>query len=172
MSTVTLAGWSFGTNESALSTLRAMAKRVRDTLRSSRFAIDVSNALVSHTASRDRRAQALAIGEYLSSRHFRFIADPIGVELLRDPAEMLLQIQQRGFTQGDCDDAAMLAAVLGMANGLPARFRALAFGSVNAPYTHVITDLCVGGGLWYPLDVTKPQRFLAPEPTRTLYVGV
>lgn len=171
MSTVTLAGWSFGTNESALSTLRNMAERVRGTLRTSRYAIDVSNALVSHVP-RDRQAQARAVADYLSPRHFRFVADPVGVELLRDPAEMLLQIQQRGFTQGDCDDAAMLAAVLGMANGLPARFRALAFGSPSAPYTHVITDLCVGGNQWYPLDVTKPQRFLAPEPTRTLFVGV
>lgn len=151
--------------------MRAMAERVRGTLRTSRYAIDVSNALVSHTVPRDRASQAQTIADYLS-RHFRFVSDPIGVELLRDPAEMLLQMQQRGFTQGDCDDAAMTAAVLGMANGLPARFRALAFGSINAPYTHVIADLNIGVGRWYPLDVTKPQRFLAPEPTRTLIVGV
>ena len=171
MSTVQLAGWSFGTNESALSTMRKMAQRVRETLRTSRYAIDVSNNVVSHTVPRDRVSQIRAISDYVS-RRFRFVPDPIGVELLRDPTEMIFAMQQRGYTQGDCDDAAMVIATLGMANGIPARFRALAFYSPDAPYTHVIADLCAVSGRWFPLDVTKPQRFDAPEPTRTLTIGV
>lgn len=168
MTTTQLSGWSFGTNESALSTMQHMAKRVRGCL-NSREVIATANEVVAPVRPRDRSAQIHAISDWLL-RRFRFVSDPIGIELLRDPAAALDSARRRGFTQGDCDEAAMLAASLGMANGIPARFRALAF-SQNAPYTHVIADLH-DGHRWTPVDITKPQGMIAPDPVRTLTVGV
>lgn len=170
MSTVQLAGWSFGTNESALMTMRLMASRSRAALKS-RATIDTANAIVANVLPRSRADQIRAINEYVT-RRFRFVSDPISVELLRDPSEMIGNMQLRGYAQGDCDDAAMIVATLGMANGIAARFRSLAYGTLHAPYTHVIADLALGNGQYLPLDVTKPQRFDAPIPTRILTVGV
>ena len=166
MSTLQLSGWTFATNQSASSTMRDMGRRVRACL-FSRPVIQAANNIISLAPSRDTLAQAQAIGHWLGS-HFRFVRDPVGVELLRDPCESIATALRLGYTQGDCDDAAMIAAALGMANGIPARFRALAFGG---PYEHVITDLSVGGK-WLPLDVTKPQGIYLPQPSRVLTVGV
>lgn len=170
MTTVQRSGWSFGTNESAISTMRHMAGRVRDCVRNSRDVIETANDVVSVVPPRDTDSQIAVIGEWLT-RRFRFLADPIGVELLRDPAGAIQRIRARGFTQGDCDEAAMLSAALGMANGIRARFRALSFGE-NAPYTHVVADLLGRGARWHPMDITKPQGLYVPDPSRTLTVMV
>jgi transglutaminase-like putative cysteine protease len=169
VSTVQLSGWSFGTDESALSTMRNMSRRVRSCVSDSKAVIDTANDIISNVRSRDVVAQIDAIRDWLLHR-FRFVSDPVGVELLRDPAEAIARARSRGFTMGDCDEAAMLGAALGMANGIPARFRALAFER-NAPYTHVIADL-LGGARWYALDITKPQGFVAPDAVRTLTLMV
>jgi hypothetical protein len=68
-----------------------------------------------------------------------------------------------------------------MANGLPARFRALAFcwmvdGSCDRTeaYTHVIADL-FDGAQWAELDVTRPADLARPsddEIARTLVLEV
>jgi len=168
VTTVQRSGWSFGTAESASATMKKMAKRVRGCLQS-REVIENANRIIAPVRSRDKRAQIHAIDTWLS-RRFRFVADPIGVELLRDPAEAIRSAVKNGYTQGDCDEAAMLAASLGMANGIPARFRALSF-TPNGPYTHVIADLFAGGE-WVPLDITKPQGMIVPAPTRTLTLAV
>lgn len=145
--------------------MRNMAKRVRSCVGSSKDVIDTANDIVANVPPRDIPGQIEAIEQWLL-RRFRFTADPVGVELLRDPAEAIKRARLRGFTMGDCDEAAMLSAALGMANGIPARFRALAFER-GGPYTHVIADL-LANGRWYPLDITKPQGFVVPDPVRTL----
>ena len=165
MTTYQLGGWSFGTDESALATMRNMAKRVQSCVRS-KSVIDTANSVIAGVRSRDIVAEIDTIRDWLSS-HFRFVADPVGVELLRDPAEAISRINSRGFTMGDCDEAAMLGASLGMANGIPARFRALAFER-GAPYTHVIADLQGPAGRWFQLDITRPQGYTPPDPVRTL----
>jgi hypothetical protein len=150
--------------------MERMAKKVRDCVSHSREVIDTANDVVSVVPPRDVVGQIHVIYDWLL-RRFRFVTDPVGVELLRDPAGAIARINTRGFTQGDCDEAAMLGAALGMANGIRARFRALAF-AFNAPYSHVIADLQGSDGVWYPLDITRPQGFTPPPVARTLTVMV
>lgn len=163
-------GWIFAKDEDALTTMRKMAYQVRDCLAKSREVIQTANDIVAPLPPRDKRSQIDAIWDFLLHR-FRYVSDPVGVELLRDPASSLHSINTKGYTQGDCDEAAMDAASLGMANGIAARFRSLAFGSPTAPYTHVICDLAADGQ-WFPIDITKPQGFVAPSPSRTLILPV
>jgi transglutaminase-like putative cysteine protease len=151
--------------------MKQMRQQVRDTLKKSREAIQTANMVVAAVSPRDKRSQIDAIFDWLSHR-FRFVPDPIGVELLRNPADSIHQINRLGFAQGDCDEAAMITAVLAMANGIPARFRSLAFNGPSAPYSHVVTDLAPGDGKWYPIDITKPPGFFSPLPSRTLLVMV
>lgn len=107
---------------------------------------------------RDYYAIAQAIREWMQ-RHYRFVRDPVGVELLRDPEYQLGQWMQRGYIAGDCDDAAVLGAALGKAVGLVASFYAVGF-SPRGPLVHVYTVLTppnqrgIGSGV--DLDVTRP----------------
>jgi hypothetical protein len=92
---------------------------------------------------------------------------------------MLHDIATKHMVLGACDDAAVLAAALGMAVALEARFTAYAFGHPtgtladrSAPFTHVITSLFDGQG-WQLLDVTRPEDMTRlPEVIRTLTVDV
>lgn len=94
--------------------------------------------------------------------HFRFQADPVDVELLRSVPEMLRNVQAQGVVQADCDDAAVLAAALGKAVGMRARFVVLAFGGGRAPWSHVYAQLLTSTG-WQDMDVTRPPTPAPPS---------
>lgn len=84
-------------------------------------------------------------------RHMRFINEP--VEILHGPVWMIRTIVNQGRVWGDCDDAAMLAATIGNALGLPARF--VAIRPTGAPeFVHVFTELDSGRGAWLCCDPT------------------
>lgn len=171
MAVVHPSSWSFDTNADVLITLRRMRQRVRSCLSQSVASVQIANRVIAAVPQHDTVAQITAIRNWLDSV-FRYVNDPVGVELLRDPAQQLTEIARQGYTQGDCDEAAMLFAALGEANGISARFRALAFYRDDAPYTHVVADL-LGPDGWYPGDITKPATMEhPPTPTRTLLVTV
>lgn len=172
MATAHASSWVFDTDASVSRTLRRMRDKVRSCIASDPFTVQTANDVIRAVRPRDRAGQIDAITDWLDHA-FRYVNDPVGVELLRDPATQFRQIRRDGFTQGDCDEAAMLSAALGMANGIPARFRALAFYRPDAPYTHVVADLQGPDGLWYPIDITKPPGMEhPPTPTRTLTLVV
>lgn len=104
------------------------------------------------------------------ARRFRFRRDPHGVELVREVREMLTDALRDGVATGDCDDAAVLAAAMGKAVGLKARYVALAFGASGAPFRHVYTELW-NGRAWVEVDVTRPMQRIPPA-TRQLAVDV
>lgn len=105
--------------------------------------------------------QALYLREWLAA-HWFFHKDPAGLELLRTPDFLLQEIQAAGVGRGDCDDAATLAAALGMAAGLEARFVLVAFGD-TLPFSHVFCELLTGCQGWAELDITRPDQ--VPEGT-------
>lgn len=117
---------------------------------------------------RDTYDQAQAVRTWLAGR-FRFVRDPVDVELLREPRVLLRGISVDGYAFGDCDDAAVLAAALCMAVGLPVRFVVVAFGRVPlAPYRHVYTEAYTSRG-WTELDVTGNARARAMVTRRATF---
>jgi len=84
------------------------------------------------------------------------------VEMLHGPAWQVQQIRARGIVQVDCDDVAMLAAALGKAVGLRARFVVVGFDSRTAPYRHVWAELSPRARvpMWSEMDVTRPAQGL------------
>jgi transglutaminase-like putative cysteine protease len=97
-------------------------------------------------------ARAHRIRRFLE-RRVRFHPDPLHFETVKEPEFQLREIDHAGYTSGDCDDIATLGAALGLALGLPARFRVMAFDS-GSPYEHVTADL-FDGSRWIDLDVSK-----------------
>jgi transglutaminase-like putative cysteine protease len=184
---MTAGRWIIDTDVDARTTLGRMAGLVRKALADPRV-IHVANVVVMNAAPRDVDAQIREIYEFMISS-FAFVPNPLGTQTIRPPGwttvpgapGMLQDIETRGITQGACDDAAVLIATLGMANGIPARFRALAFclsvDGVCDPleaFTHVLCDLFDGHD-WQELDVTRPtdiERPTAAEIARTLVFDV
>lgn len=100
-------------------------------------------------------------------RHTEFLADPTHAEGLTPPEKLVSVIASSGIAQCDCDDVAMLAAALGVAIGLRARFVVVAFGGGPSPaFAHVWCDLAgPDGAQWLSVDPTRPVLGL-PRITR------
>lgn len=142
-------------------TLDRMVSLVNQSL-SVPLVVETANGIAASVPPRDYLAISKAIRAWLA-RNFRFVRDPIGVELLRDPEYQLRQWMTNGFIAGDCDDAAILGAALAKANGIGARFVAVGFRR-NGPLVHVYTLLTGRGdggmgslGPGVDLDVTRPS---------------
>lgn len=141
-------------------TLDRMAALVNASL-SVPLVIETANGIAATVPPRDYYAIAQAIRAWLT-RRFRFVRDPVGVELLRDPEYQLRQWMTNGYITGDCDDAAILGAALGKAVGIGGKFVAVGFRP-GGPLVHVFTVLtgrASGGigslGSGVDLDVTRP----------------
>lgn len=129
--------------------------------------IETARVIVRAIAPRHYTEQIAAIRSFLADR-FLFVKDPLGVELLSTPRLMLDTIARAFFVQGDCDDAAILAAALAKAIGLRARFVALGFVGPDAPLVHVFTQINIpGGDEWREMDTSRP-RDAAPQYTRAV----
>lgn len=165
------AGWVIDASPNAQDTLQQMAHLVRQALRDGAV-VRYANEIIENTRPRDYPAQVEAI-RLFGEQYFKFVNNPIGEQRIRTPRDMIQDIESKGFAWGACDDAAVLLATLGMADALPARFRAVAFGrtvagDATAPLSHVIADLWDGHS-WCALDVTKPYDMLrSPAIVRTV----
>lgn len=120
-----------------------------------------ATAIVRGTGGQDGAEQAHLIRDFLM-QHTEFLRDPDGTEMLHGPVWQVQQIRQSGVVQVDCDDVAMLAAALGKAVGLRARFVVVGFGKRNAPYRHVWAELSprTVPPSWIEMDVTRPSQGL------------
>lgn len=118
--------------------------------------VSLAADIVAEVDGRDTLGQIAAIRSWLA-RYVRFLPDPrIDGDVIRTPAALLSQLGRVGYMQGDCDDVSTLAATLGQAVGLNARFVTLGFDPVG-PYTHVFCELEDETGQWHELDVTEPD---------------
>ena len=117
--------------------------------------------IVAGIPGRDADAQIAALHQWLA-RHSWFVRDPKIAELLVSPWQQLADLTRQGILTYDCDDAAMLAAALGGAIGLRARFVVVGFRSRSAPFRHVWTELSppVRPPRWTALDVTRKSQRL------------
>jgi hypothetical protein len=120
--------------------------------------------IVGGIGGKDGVSQAHAIRGWLDE-HTEFLRDPDGVEMLHGPAWQVNQIRRNGIVRLDCDDVAMLAAALGKAIGLRARFVVIGFGGA---YRHVFTELSPRGNppVWVDMDTTRESQNLPATVTR------
>ena len=113
--------------------------------------------IVAGAAGTDAMLQARLIRDWVEQRVI-FMPDPNGAELLHAPDALLAHILTDGIGHVDCDDVAMLAAALGLAVGLRARYVVVGF-SPSGPFRHIWTDL--GNPRkpqWLPVDPTRPMQ--------------
>lgn len=134
----------------------------------------LAQRIAAPAGAKDGEEQARAIRDFLED-HTQFLRDPYQGEMLHAPLWQVRAILTRDCAYVDCDDVAMLAAALGMSIGLQARFVVVAFGSPQAPFRHVWTELAspTAPQRWYEMDVTRPSQGLPLDRiSRTYRVGV
>lgn len=158
---------------------RQTLRRMRDLVNRSLtvpLVVETANGIAALVPPRDYVGIAKAIRSWMTQR-FRFVRDPLGVELLRDPVYQLNQLSTLGYISGDCDDAAVLGAALAKSVGIGARFVAVSF-QPGAPLVHVYTVLTgrMDGGIGslgpgIDLDVTRPAQARA-RPVRCMVQSV
>ena len=139
----------------SLQTLGKMRALVRASIRDAAV-VQAARAIVRFIFPRRYAEQIGALRSYLSE-HFQFVKDPSGMELLSTPRHMLDTIARAYFVQGDCDDAAILAAALAVSVGFRVRFVAVGFGDATSPLVHVFAEVNLpGSDRWYDMDTTRP----------------
>jgi hypothetical protein len=152
---VPLADGNAGTDQ----TVRLMRRLVQEALRDAsfvRFAVD----LVRNVPQYDDFGEVYALFSWVQ-QHIRYTKDPVTVEKLYPPME-LLKIQA-----GDCDDISMLLGALAIALGYPARLVTVA-ANRNYPdeFSHVYTEVEAppGSGKWIAVDAARPNSAFGLEP--------
>lgn len=129
-------------------------------------------AIVAGENGYDGAGQAAAIRAWLTE-HVQFLRDPRGAELLHGPALTVGQIDRQGVAYVDCDDAAILAAALGKAVGLRARYVVVGFPPSHS-FRHIWAELAAPRGLpqWLDMDVTRAAQNLPVVASRRWTVEV
>lgn len=82
--------------------------------------------------------------------HVKFVADPVNGELFISPVVMLQDIENKGFTVGDCDDHVLLLNSMLGSIGIDAKPVAVKLFNPNY-FDHVISSVFVGGQ-WTDID--------------------
>lgn len=139
-----------------IATLKAMARLVREDVIHP-LVRELAASIIQPYAKQDTLAWCEAIRAWCASA-VQFTRDPSDRELLHSPEAMIRQWRESHRILGDCDDAAILAAALGVAVGCRARFVAVAFLDKQNPYGHVWAEIAPPTGTgdgWIECDVTR-----------------
>lgn len=108
---------------------------------------ELALAIVDGTRGKDHEAEARRVFDWVKE-NITYRRDVRGVETIASPMGTI----QTGA--GDCDDQAVLIAVLCMAIGIPARFKAVGF--IPGKLSHVYAQVRINGQ-WVAMDTTEPQ---------------
>lgn len=118
--------------------------------------VEFAHHVVANVSGRDDVGLATAIADWMRA-NFKFVRDPLGVELLRTPEYMINQYNIQMSVSGDCDDAAILSAALAKSVGLAVRFVVLGFRAFQ-PFSHVYAIALTRSGKTVSFDTTKPHN--------------
>lgn len=115
--------------------------------------------IVRNTPEFSETPKVQAIYEWMRS-HIRFVADPVGKEVLRTPEETIT------VGAGDCDCMTVLIATLAGSAGMPSRAVTVSTDpSEPNTYSHVYPEV-FADGQWIPVDCARPNSELGLSPSR------
>lgn len=141
-------------------TLRKMRAQIRGALRDP-VLWETARGIVAGVPERDQTAQALAVRAWVLAR-YKYVNDPVSVELIETPGYLLAQIRDKGTVMGDCDAGASLTAALCMAVGIACELWAVGF-SKEGGFQHVFAVAFPRRGPAVELDVSRPSAVNMPR---------
>lgn len=115
--------------------------------------IGIAQMVAKSVAARDEDGQARALLGWVRA-HTHYVHDPLGKELVKDPAFMLREIAASGRAATDCDDQVVLLGALLRSIGIDAQ--AIVVSPDAGPYSHVLLRYASPASGWVTLDpITK-----------------
>lgn len=130
-------------------TIGAMTAFAEDAGRYSPAVLQVAGAMARSCGQLDRACQVQRLYDWLS-KSVRFKGDPLDLEHLRHPDQLIAEIETHGMAAADCDCLAMLGAAVLIALGIPAWFIVDGLSPIG-PLEHVYIAAELSGQL-VPLD--------------------
>lgn len=94
------------------------------------------------------------VHDFVQSR-VHFVQEP--EEILNDPSFLISEIQDRGYTFGDCDDQSMLVASILRSVNIPSFF--ITVGETNGEPEHVLVGTYDDAGTEVFVDTTFKQSY-------------
>lgn len=86
--------------------------------------------------SHEHLREAWAIGDWVQ-KNVKYVKDIDDIETLHSPLMLIEQIEQMGYTRGDCDDMSLLIATLLLSIGIKPKFRTVRYRQSSGPYNHI-----------------------------------
>lgn len=128
----------------------------------------VVESIVRNTMPKDRLSQMAAIYNWFNER-FRYLNDPVRVELVKDPERILEEMSAHGVALGDCDDASTFLAAALRTAGIQSELMRVGFrntppGRLEGPFTHVLVrarDQYGRGIIVDPVAGQKTRRMIS-----------
>ncbi len=114
---------------------------------------------------KDYLSEIIAVRNAVAA-HVRYLNDPVGVELVKDPERLVEEIESTGRGIGDCDDIATLIATMLRQLGRTVEFVTVGFDSGQpGNFSHVFVRVKdPKSGKWIvcdPVAGTQEDRMLA-----------
>lgn len=159
----TLAGISARWLAGGVAGIRELLALLRDNARaaaSNPMIRALAEQIIATAPARNPLAEAAAVQAWIRA-NIRYTRDPVGVELVKPPAALILP----GNRSDDCDGHAQLAAALLASVGHTVRLSAIGFQPER--FAHVFAETWIGGA-WRSVETTTAS----PVPVGYLHPGV
>lgn len=156
-------GWVsalLGGDHGIYQTVAAIKKNVAVSLLDGQARIRLkAEAIIGGRPERDQMSEISALYEW-AQEHFRYVNDPVGVELIKTPDRLQDEIDAQGYFSGDCDDASTYLAALLLSVGYPVQLVVVApEGSGYYDYQHIYLRAYADHlRLWVSLDLCARGR--------------
>lgn len=109
-------------------------------------------------AERDEYCEVTRIMKWVES-HFRYVRDPLGLELVKSPEVSDAEIETQGRFQGDCDDVTAYVAALLKSVGYQVRAVVIAVPGKGEQFRHIYPRVYLPSRRnWLSLEMTAKQR--------------
>ena len=156
-----LGGWGlsplFGGDNGISQTANAIKQAVAFAIRRPEIRRRAEEIVVG-CAERDERCEVTKIMRWTES-HFRYVKDPVGIEMVKSPEVSDEEISKIGRFQGDCDDATAYVAALLKSVGYTVRAVVIAVPGRGEQFRHIYPEVYLPSRkAWLPLEMTAKQK--------------
>lgn len=125
-----------------------------------------AEAVTANVPERDERGDVRAIFDWTIA-HYKYVRDPVGLEMVKSPEIADAEIESNGFFQGDCDDVTAYMAALLKAIGYTVRAVTISIPGKGHAFRHIYLKVYLPkAGKWLSLEGTarrRPMGFEAPN---------
>jgi len=114
--------------------------------------------IVASCLERDENSEISCLFQWVLD-HYRYVRDPVGLEMVKEPGVMDGEILKQGFFQGDCDDASTYLATLLMSLGYKVKAVVIAVPGKGDPYRHIFLRVFLSkANRWLDLETTAKNK--------------